>query len=190
MRPGQLKVLSSLPLSFCHMSPLPLIPTISPAPPFFFFPHPNPLQSLVCTCTHFFVALFRRLCNKKKVPSYLLVSLHDITCNRCPCICILTFLRFFARHCRVDDICFSSFFSSLAPGQKKVLRTHPRPCCHLCPLAHIPPCPPASILSLLPCPNPFHFHACTFKLDIFACFLGFATLIFCLPVGRAASLEF
>ena len=27
-------------------------------------------------------------------------------------------------------------------------------------------------------------------LDFFACFLGFAALIFCLPVGRAASLEF
>ena len=63
LRPGQLKVLSFLPLFFCHMSPLPLIPTILPAPPISFFPHPNPLQSLVCTCTHFFVPLFCRLCN-------------------------------------------------------------------------------------------------------------------------------
>ena len=65
---------------------------------------------------------------------------------------------------------FASFFFSLPPGQKKVLRTHPRPCFHLCPLAHIPPCPPASLLSLLLCPNSFHFHACTFKHDFFACF--------------------
>ncbi len=42
LRPGQEKVLPSLPLPFCHLSPLPPIPTIPPAPSFFLPPVQNP----------------------------------------------------------------------------------------------------------------------------------------------------
>ncbi len=77
-----------------------------------------------------------------------------------------------------------------AARTKRVLRSIPLPCCHLSSLVPNPPCPPASPLFQFPCPNPFNFLTYIFVLFFSPCFAGFVAIIFCLPVGHVASLDF